>query len=284
MTLDDERIRHLTGDGERTSRVLVIGLGSGGFPVLQHIAMSGWRRFALVDPDTLDEKNLVKHPALRADIGRSKVDIAADWLADRVPGCEVETYRQAVEDIDAPRLRQLAEDADYVVSATDSNAVRHFVNDLCITTGSPMSLGLVHRGGTGGTVLAYRPGSTGCYACLESVAEGLDGLPSDTDLPITDLEQEMVYGRGVKGYAAAGLSADIGLVAALHAQLTVAELLALETKGSSNLPQLEASWLAVRIRFPDAWNWQVDEIRLPLIDGCVSCGQPVARAGTRDSA
>jgi molybdopterin/thiamine biosynthesis adenylyltransferase len=284
VTFDDERIRHLTGDGERTSRVLVIGLGSGGFPVLQHIAMSGWRRFVLVDPDTLDEKNLVKHPALRADIGRSKVGIAADWLGDRVPGCEVATYRQAIEDFDAQQLRRLAEDSDYVVSATDSNAVRHIVNDLCITAASPMSLGLVHRGGTGGTVLAYRPESTGCYACLESVAEGLDGLPSDTDLPVTELEQEMVYGRRIKGYAAAGLSADIGLVAALHAQLTIAELLALETKGSSNLPQLEATWLSVRIRFQDAWNWRVDEIRLPPIDGCVSCGRSIVQAEARDSA
>ncbi|MET9001899.1 ThiF family adenylyltransferase [Amycolatopsis sp. NPDC004169] len=284
MTFDDERIRHLTGDSERTSRILIVGLGSGGFPVLQHIAMSGWRRFALVDPDTLDAKNLVKHPALRSDIGRHKVDIAADWLADRIPGCEVETYRQPIEEIDGHQLRRLTEESDYVVSATDSNAVRHFVNDLCITTTSPMSLGLVHRGGTGGTVLTYRPESTGCYACLESVAEGLDGLPSDTDLPVTGLEQEMVYGRGLKDYAAAGLSADIGLVAALHAQLTVAELLTLETGGTANLPQLEASWLAVRIRFPDTWNWHVDEIRLPPIDGCVSCGKSVAPAATRNSA
>lgn len=280
MTLDDERIRHLTGDGERTSRVLVIGLGSGGFPVLQHVAMSGWRRFTLVDPDTLDEKNLVKHPALRTDIGRSKVDIAADWLADRVPSCEVEKHQNSIEEM---VTRRVVEEADYVVSATDSNATRHFVNDLCVAAGTPMSLGLVHRGGTGGTVLAYRPDSTGCYACLESVAEGLDGLPSDTDLPVTELEQEMVYGRGIRGYAAAGLSADIGLVAALQAQLTLAELLALENGESSNLPPLDASWLAVRIRFPNAWNWQVDEIRLPRIDGCVSCGRTTTQAGARDS-
>ena len=269
MTLDDERIRHLIGDGEQASRVLVVGLGSGGFPVLQHLAMSGWRRFALVDPDTLDERNLVKHPARRADLGRKKVDIAADWLADRAPDCEVARYDQPVETIEG--LRELVDGVDYVVSATDSNAVRHFVNDVCVAAGKPMSLGLVHRGGTGGTVLVYRPGTSGCYACLETVAEGLDGLPTDGELPPTELEQEMVYGRGIKDYSAAGLSADIALVAALHAQATVAELLAIEAATASVLPQLESSWLAARIRFPDSWNWHVDEIQLPRIDNCVSC-------------
>src|SRR5690349_8624911 len=89
LVLDRQRIRHLTGDSPQRSRVTIIGLGSGGFPVMQHLAMSGWRRFTLIDHDVLEDVNLVKHPARRSDLGRLKADIAAEWLADRNPASEV---------------------------------------------------------------------------------------------------------------------------------------------------------------------------------------------------
>jgi molybdopterin/thiamine biosynthesis adenylyltransferase len=255
---------------------MIVGLGSGGFPVMQHLAMSGWRKFTLIDPDELDSKNLVKHPGLRAEGGRKKVDIAAAWLVDRNPQCEVKRYSQPVEQIDKTLLSTLAKEATLVISATDSNSIRHFVNDLCIATNSPMSLGLVHRGGTGGTILLFRPGVSGCYACLEKVAEKLEGLPTDLDYPQTSLEEEMAYGRGVKGYAAAGLSADISLVSAMHAQASVAELLALEAPSLRALPSLSASWLAIQIRSTENWNWNVTAIDLPPIDDCVSCSSAIS--------
>src|ERR1035437_7135692 len=101
LDFDDQRIRHLTGGGPQNSRIVVVGLGSGGFPVLQHLAMSGWRRFTLIDPDQLESVNLVKYQGLRNDQGRMKMDIAAEWLAERKPHIQVV--------VDLPNVRDLAE-------------------------------------------------------------------------------------------------------------------------------------------------------------------------------
>lgn len=281
LGLDSQRIRHLTGGAPQRSRLTIIGLGSGGFPVMQHLAMSGWSRFTLVDFDTLDPVNLVKHPARRADLGRLKVDIGAEWLADRNPQCEVTTMPANILELSDGELEKLAQDSDLIVSATDRNDVRHVINELCVRTRTPMTLGLVHRGGTGGTVMSYRPGMSGCYTCLESVAAGLDGLPNDYDHPRSSEENAIVYGQEAgHDYALAGLSADIAMISAIQAQVTVAELLALEGAPGSTLPPLGMSWIALQLRSGSGWEWHSTVLDLPRIDNCVTCGYE----GPRDEA
>jgi molybdopterin/thiamine biosynthesis adenylyltransferase len=238
---------------------------------MQHLAMSGWRRFTLVDPDVLQAVNLVKHPGRRVDLGHLKVDIASEWLSDRNPDCEVTKVPHDIMDLDEHVLDVLAERSDLIISATDNNGAREFINELCVRTVTPMTLGLVHRGGTGGTVMAYRPGVSGCYACLQQVAQKLDGLPADTDYPRTAEEDEMVYGRGIQNYAAAGLSADIAAITSIHAQMTIAELLRLEDAPGSALPPVDVSWIAVQLRSAGTWEWRTTAIDLPKIDDCAFC-------------
>jgi molybdopterin/thiamine biosynthesis adenylyltransferase len=272
LELDSQRIRHLTGDSPQRSRVTIIGLGSGGFPVMQHLAMSGWRRFTLIDHDTLEDVNLVKHPARRNDLGRLKVDIAAEWLADRNPASEVAALPGNFLELASHDVDKIMAESDLVVSATDSNEARNVINEFCVQTCTPMTLGLVHRGGTGGTVMAYRPGTSGCYTCLQDVADSLDGLPSDHDFPFTREESEQVYGRGVTSYGVAGLSADIALVAAILAQVTVRELLSIEEAAETVLPPMEMTWIAVQVRSATGWEWRPTMIDLPRIDNCPTCG------------
>jgi molybdopterin/thiamine biosynthesis adenylyltransferase len=272
LGLDRQRIRHLTGNSPQRSQVTIIGLGSGGFPVMQHLAMSGWRRFTVIDHDVLEDVNLVKHPARRSDLGRLKVDIAAEWLADRNPASEVTALPANFLELPATDVDKIMAESDLVVSATDSNEARNVVNEFCVRTCTPMTMGLVHRGGTGGTVMAYRPGRSGCYTCLQDVADALDGLPSDHDFPVTGEESEQIYGRSVISYGVAGLSADIALVAAFLAQVTVRELLSIEEAAETVLPPMEMTWIAVQIRSADGWEWRPTMIDLPRIDSCPTCG------------
>jgi molybdopterin/thiamine biosynthesis adenylyltransferase len=272
LGLDRQRIRHLTGDSPQRSRVTIIGLGSGGFPVMQHLAMSGWRRFTLIDHDVLEDVNLVKHPARRSDLGRLKVDIATEWLADRNPASEVTALPADFLKLPADDLDKIMAESDLVVSATDSDETRNVINELCVQTRTPMTMGLVHRGGTGGTIMAYRPGRSGCYTCLQDVADSLDGLPSDHDFPVTSEESEQIYGRGVTSYGVAGLSADIALVAAILAQVTIRELLSIEEAAGTVLPPMEMTWIAVQVRSADGWEWRPAMIDLPRIDSCPTCG------------
>ena len=272
LGLDRQRIRHLTGDSPQRSRVTIIGLGSGGFPVMEHLAMSGWRCFTLIDHDVLEDVNLVKHPAQRSDLGRLKVDVAAEWLADRNPASEVTALAADFLKLPAADVDKIMAESDLVVSATDSQEARNVINELCVRTSTPMTMGLVHRGGTGGTVMAYRPGQSGCYTCLQYIADALDGLPSDHDFPVTSEESEQLYGRSVTSYGVAGLSADIALIAAMLAQVTIKELLSIEEAAGTVLPSMEMTWIALQVRSTDGWEWRPTMIDLPQIDSCPTCG------------
>lgn len=272
-TLDMTRLAHLTGGEPIGGTVTVIGLGSGGYPVVQQLVQSGVEDLVLVDPDHLDPPNLVKHPARRSDLGRLKVDIAREWIEDRNPSCTVQVIASPVESLDEGALVRLFDDTDVVVSATDSNPIRHLLNDTAVATGTTMTTGLVHRGGVGGTVHVYRPGLTGCYACLETVAEGLDALPSEVEHPTTDGEANVDYGRGA-GIAAAGLCSDIAMVSALHAQVTLGELLAASDRPRSGMAgSSPAPWISLRFRRAETWDWTFTLLDLPPIDGCQLCDE-----------
>src|SRR5712692_2375974 len=84
-----DRIQHLLSpDALRDKLVVQVGLGSGGAPVNEHLTMNGVRRWVLFDPDRYEDVNLVKHPRLRADLGKLKVEIQKNWILDRNPEAE----------------------------------------------------------------------------------------------------------------------------------------------------------------------------------------------------
>lgn len=266
-TVDTSRIDYLLANRDADAHIVVIGLGSGGFPVFQHLAMSGWANFTLVDPDILDEPNLVKHPALRSQVGRLKTAIARRWLIDRNPSASCQTLDVDVRALTAEQRDELIGGAAMVVSATDSNAARHFINDECVQRATPMTIGLVHRGGVGGNVFAYRPGVGGCYTCMETVSKGLGHLSSDDEIPITEEESELHYGHNLRDASAAGLSSDIAFIAALHARLTIGELLRDKSDDGSS-----TNWISIRIRDDDGLATEAHRLTLPMIDHCRSCG------------
>ena len=77
--LDFERTKYLLNPDEfAKTRITVVGLGSGGAPVCDHLTMSGIHNWDLYDPDVLEAVNLVKHPRMRRDLGRPKVEVQRD--------------------------------------------------------------------------------------------------------------------------------------------------------------------------------------------------------------
>lgn len=274
-SMDMSRVDYLLENRNSEDHIVVIGLGSGGFPVLQHLAMSGWANFTLVDPDTLDELNLVKHPALRSELGLPKTEIARRWLLDRNPSARCAAVAADVFNLSVGQRDDLFGGAAMVVSATDSNAARHFINDECVRHAKPMTVGLVHRGGVGGNVFAYRPSAGGCYTCMEAIAKSLGRLPSDDDIPLTEQEAELHYGHNLRDVSAAGLSSDIALIAALQARLTIGELL----RGQSDDTSAD-NWISIRIRDEDGLSPEVHRLSLPMIDDCRSCA-PLVQSSAR---
>ena len=218
-----DRIRHLLSpDSLHNKRVVQVGIGSGGAPVNEHLTMNGVRRWALFDPDRYEELNLVKHPRMRADLGRLKVDVQKDWILDRNPSAEVDVFADNV--LHSQRFRGVAANADLVLCCTDTQASRLFVNTVAVEVGRPCVTASVYRQGFGGEAYAYIPTVSGCFNCMLKVAEQ-NGWNMEGRVDLLPSESEAIYGLDQKDFRASGLSMDIQAISILQARLAMDALL-----------------------------------------------------------
>lgn len=237
--LDFRRIKYLLNpDSLKDKLVTIVGLGSGGAPVCDHLVMNGVRRWKLYDPDILDAVNLVKHPRMRKDLNRAKVEIQKEWILDRNPLASVETFQENV--LDSKSFQDSVKRSDLILCCPDKRSVREYVNDICVLHQIPCITASVFRTGVGGEVFGYFPGDTGCYKCLQlfSIDKGIN--LSDDALALTQEEEERIYGLGEKDFQASGLSLDIQFIALIQARMALSFLL----RGSSpKLPPLKSNWI-----------------------------------------
>jgi len=146
-----------------SARVLVVGAGGLGSPVLQYLAAAGVGTLGVADGDVVERSNLQRQVVhADADVGRPKVDSAADFVTSLNPDVDVEGYETAV---DADNVEALIADYDVVVDATDNFPTRFLVNDACTLAGVPFSHGAVFRFEGQVTTFPGHPDSP-CYRCL----------------------------------------------------------------------------------------------------------------------
>jgi len=137
MTLSSEEIeryaRHIVlrgvgGPGQnklKAARVLAIGAGGLGSPLLQYLAAAGIGKIGVVDDDVVSLSNLqrqVLHGT--SDIGRPKVDSAAEALRRINPHVEVEAIAERLDETNA---RALVAPYDVVADGSDNFATRYIV-------------------------------------------------------------------------------------------------------------------------------------------------------------
>jgi len=158
------KLREFGIEGQRrlcTARVLVIGAGGLGSPVLMYLAAAGVGTLGIVDGDEVDYSNLqrqIVHDT--ANVGMPKVDSAEMRIHQINPDVKVEKHTQFLTSENAAKLMR---QYDFVVEATDNFAVKYLVNDTCVQIGKPFCLGGILR--FEGQVMTYVPGSA-CYRCL----------------------------------------------------------------------------------------------------------------------
>ncbi|GCE77605.1 adenylyltransferase/sulfurtransferase MoeZ [Cellulomonas biazotea] len=133
-------------DGQRrlrNSRVLVVGAGGLGAPVLQYLAAAGVGTIGVVDDDVVDVTNLQRQVVHgTADVGRPKVESARDALAALDP--DVRVIAHAVR-LDESNVDDVLRGYDVVVDGTDNFPTRYLVNDACVRLGVPEVWGSVLR-------------------------------------------------------------------------------------------------------------------------------------------
>ncbi len=167
-------------EGQRTlagSSVLVVGVGGLGCPVLEALARAGVGRLVFCDPDRVELSNLPRQTLFTpADVGRLKVEAAADRLAHLHPHAVLEP--KALR-LDASNVRTLVESIDLVVDGTDSFAAKFLVHDACRSAGIPLVSASAHQ--WEGQVLAFSFTQPGCWRCLypEAPEDGCVGTCAD---------------------------------------------------------------------------------------------------------
>lgn len=152
-------LRDVGGPGQqklKNARVLVIGAGGLGAPLLQYLAAAGIGTLALVDDDVVSLSNLqrqVIHGG--ADVGRAKVESARDAIARLNPNVKVETFQFWLNESNA---RELVRGYDVIADGSDNFDTRYCVSDACFHEGKPLVTAAV--GAFDGSLTTLRPFET----------------------------------------------------------------------------------------------------------------------------
>lgn len=148
-------------DRIRRGRVLVVGSGGLGSPVLMYLAAAGVGTIGIADGDRVDLSNLQRQIIHDTpSTGRPKVESARERIAGLNPNVRVETHN---EFINAANAQSIISGYDFVVDGTDNFAAKLLINDACVMAGKPFSYGSVLR--FEGQAFTYLPG-TACYRCI----------------------------------------------------------------------------------------------------------------------
>ncbi|ARP99217.1 HesA/MoeB/ThiF family protein [Pseudorhodoplanes sinuspersici] len=135
-------MRDVGGPGQQAlkkARVLVIGAGGLGAPVLLYLAAAGIGTLGIVDDDLVSLSNLQRQVVhATPDIGDAKVDSAAGAISRLNPHVAVE--RHPVRIVAANAL-ELIEQYDLVIDGSDNFATRYLVSDACYFAGKPLITG-----------------------------------------------------------------------------------------------------------------------------------------------
>ena len=229
------------------ARVLVLGAGGLGAPIIQYLAAAGVGTLGIADDDEVELSNLQRQVIHGDDdVGRKKVDSAAEFVADLNPDVDVQRHELRVT---PDNIEDLIDGYDFVVDGTDNFETRYLVNDACTLAGIPFSHGSIFRFEGQVTTFAGDDDSP-CYRCLFPEAPPAGMVPNCAT-------------AGVLGVLP-------GTVGCLQATETVKHLMG---KGES----LDGSML-----FFDALDMEFDKVEIPKQDDCPVCGDDPAIESVHD--
>ena len=159
-----------------SAHIALIGLGGIGSPVLQYLAGAGVGRLTLIDDDRVEVSNLQRQTIFaEADVGRSKAEAAAAWVA-RFDG--VLEARAVPIRVGGDNTARVIEGATVVLDGCDNFATRLAVSDACVASGIPLVSAAVGRfQGQVAAFAGHRPGEP-CYRCF--VGDAFDAEDCDS--------------------------------------------------------------------------------------------------------
>ena len=144
------------------SKVLVVGAGGLGSPVLLYLAGAGVGTIGIIDSDTVSVSNLhrqIIHP--ENNVGINKAESAKSRLKEINGDIKVITYNTFLT---AKNAESIINEYDFVIDCVDNFTARFIINDTCVLLKKPFCHGGVL--GAKGQVMTYVPGMGPCYRCI----------------------------------------------------------------------------------------------------------------------
>lgn len=146
----------------KNARVLVVGAGGLGCPILQYLAAAGVGTLGIVDADKVDASNLQRQILYGpADLGQPKAETAARAIKRLNPlvTTEVHSCRASLGNV-----RELVRQYDIIIDGSDNFPTRYLLNDACVSLDKPLISGAIYKFEGQVSVFNYRGGPT--YRCL----------------------------------------------------------------------------------------------------------------------
>jgi molybdopterin/thiamine biosynthesis adenylyltransferase len=159
-------LREIGGPGQqrlKAAKVLVVGAGGLGSPVLLYLAAAGVGCIGVIDDDTVDSSNLQRQ-IIHADqrIGMAKVQSAEIAMKALNPFITVRPYQRR---LDEDTAKALISDYDLVLDGTDNFDTRYLVNRICVELGKPLISAAITQ--WEGQLSLYDPArGSPCYECV----------------------------------------------------------------------------------------------------------------------
>lgn len=192
------------GQGKLLSaKVLVIGAGGLGSPVLFYLAAAGVGNIGVVDDDVVELSNLQRQVIHHSqNLGQKKVESAKEKISALNPDVNLVIYPQRAN---RESLRELSKSYDFILDATDNFPTRFIINEICHEQKKPLIFAAVK--GFLGQVSVFKSyeAKNPCYACFNP-----NIVDENFSLPLSE--------KGILGSVA-------GTVGALQATTAIKEIL-----------------------------------------------------------
>ncbi len=154
----------------KNARVLIVGAGGLGCPVLLYLTVAGIGKISVVEFDMVDETNLQRQVLYgSSDVGKLKSIIAKNRLEHLNSLVELEIINLR---LDSSNALDILKDYDVVVDATDNLDTRYIINDACVILDKPMVHGSIYKFEGIVAVFNYKGGPT--YRCYNPQTKNTD--------------------------------------------------------------------------------------------------------------
>lgn len=195
------------------AKVLVIGAGGLGSPVLLYLAAAGVGNISVIDDDAVELSNLQRQIIHNSqNLGQKKVESAKEKISALNPDVNLTIYDFRAN---KENLTKIVKNYDFILDATDNFPTRFIINEVCFEQKKPLIFAAVK--GFLGQISVFKSyqNNNPCYACFnENIVD------ENFSLPLSE--------KGILGSVA-------GTIGAIQATTTIKEILGIRQEEKENL-------------------------------------------------